>query len=319
MAHASDEVLVVGGGIAGIACARALHDADVPVVVRDRGRRLGGRMAVRTVEGRPVDVGASYVTATHPLFVEQVERWQADQLIEPWTDTFHVATPEGIAGTTTGPMRYRTPLGLRSLVESLAVGLAVLSGDDVGEVGPGPTADGRRQAAVVLAMPDPQALDVLSDDLVDVRSAASHSYQPSLTLVTHWDRRSWPRLDGVFVNDSAVLTWIADDGRRRGDDAPVLVAHAAPVLAAEHLDHPDGAAAQMVSELRCVLGISDEPRSGFVQRWSLARPAESSTLPFHLGEHRVGLCGDGWHGSSKVESAFLSGRGLGHALRELVA
>ena len=45
------EHLVIGGGISGIACAAVLRDAGRPVVVRDRGHRLGGRMAVRTVEG----------------------------------------------------------------------------------------------------------------------------------------------------------------------------------------------------------------------------------------------------------------------------
>ena len=60
----SAEHLVVGGGISGIACAAALRDAGRPVVVRDRGHRLGGRMAVRTVDGRPIDVGAAYFTVT---------------------------------------------------------------------------------------------------------------------------------------------------------------------------------------------------------------------------------------------------------------
>jgi renalase len=319
----TDEVLVVGAGIAGVSCARALADAGVPVVVRDRGHRIGGRMAVRTLEGRPIDVGAAYFTARHPDFRAVVDRWVADELAHPWTDTFHLGTPDGLVGTTTGPLRYATALGLRSLVEHLAVGLPVVNPDDVAAVAPGrgdegPVVDGEPYAAVALAMPGPQALDLLDAAFADERTAADRFWEPSLSLVTRWTGRSWPDLDGVFVNDSPVLTWIADDGRRRGDDAPILVAHGHPVLAAQHLDDPAGALPVMLAEQATVLGMHDEPETAWVQRWSLAKPAEPRDEPFFLGTGRVGLCGDGWHGSAKIESAALSGRALGRALARLL-
>ena len=314
----TDEVVVVGAGVGGAASARVLADAGVPVLLRDRGQRIGGRMAVRTVQGRPVDTGASYFTVSHPLFRAQVDSWEDDGLARAWTDTFHVATPEGIVGTTSGPLRYAAPLGLRSLVEALAVRLAVSNPDDVESVAAGPTCDGVAQAAVVLAMPGPQALDLLDQELLAERAASDRPWQPCLSLVTRWEERCWPDLDGVFVNDSPVLVWIADDGRRRGDGAAVLVAHSTPVLAAEYLDDPDRAAAAMLAETRAVLGIGAEPAQAFVQRWSLAKPAEAHTQPFHLGEHRVVLCGDGWHGPSRVEAAFLSGHLAGRALVTLL-
>jgi predicted NAD/FAD-dependent oxidoreductase len=315
----ADEVLVVGGGIAGVACARVLHDAGVPVLLRDRGRRLGGRMAVRTVDDRPVDVGASYFTAGSPAFSSVVDSWVASGVARPWTDTFHVATPEdGVTGTVTGPLRYATPLGLRSVVEALAAGLTVRLDQEVGSVAPGPVVDGEPFAAVALAMPGPQADDLLPDDLVREAPTAPRRWEPAMSLVTVWDERVWRQLDGVFVNDSPILTWVADDGRRRGDGAPVLVAHSDPVLAAAHLDDPDAAAPAMLDELRRTLDLTAAPRHHFVKRWSLAKPAETVAAPFHLGPARVGRCGDGWHGQSRIESAFLSGRALGRGLRTLL-
>ena len=56
-------VVVVGAGMSGVACARALDAAGVGAVVRDRGKRIGGRMAVRTTEGRPVDAAAASESA----------------------------------------------------------------------------------------------------------------------------------------------------------------------------------------------------------------------------------------------------------------
>lgn len=310
----SDEYLVVGGGIAGLACARTMTDAGLPVVLRDRGFRLGGRMAVKTMDDRPVDVGAAYFTASVPAFRTLVDHWVEIGLAHPWTDTFHVADPSGILGTRTGPMRYATPLGLRSLVEDCAQGVAVTYPDEVSEVEPGPVVDGVTYAAVALALPGPQALDILSDSLETERAASAGVWEPCLALVASYDERVWPELDGVFVNDSTVLTFIADDGRRRGDDRPVLVAHSHPVLAAAHLDDPSAAADVMLRELESVLGIATPPTSVLVKRWSLAKPQNPHREHYLLGDQRVGLCGDGWHGPSRIESAYLSGRALGRAL-----
>jgi predicted NAD/FAD-dependent oxidoreductase len=85
--------VVVGGGISGIACARELAAAGVPVRVLDRGRRVGGRMAVRTVDGHAVDTGASYFTVSDPSLCGGVDDWQRRGLARPWTDTFAVAGP----------------------------------------------------------------------------------------------------------------------------------------------------------------------------------------------------------------------------------
>lgn len=305
-------VVVVGAGIAGVTCARVLHDAGLAVRVVDRGRRIGGRMAAGLIRGRRVDLGAAYLTAREPAFRAVVDDWCARGLARPWTDTFHLATPAGLAGTTTGPMRYATPGGLRSLVEDLAAPLAVDHPRDVAVVGPGPTVDDEPVAAVALAMPDPQAADLLADGLAAERLLVSGTtWEPVLTLVACYPARCWPQVDGVFVNDSPVLEFVADDGARRGDDAAVLVAHAHPVLAAGHLDDPSAALPAMLAELHAVLGIRDQPDWVEVRRWGSARPALMRTDSHHLGRSMVGLAGDGWHGPPRVEAAYFSGRALG--------
>ena len=73
-----------------MACARTLTEAGVEVQLLDRGRRLGGRMAVRTVDGHPVDTGASYFTVSDDRFAAVVADWKARGLAREWTDTFEV-------------------------------------------------------------------------------------------------------------------------------------------------------------------------------------------------------------------------------------
>ena len=308
-------VVVIGAGIAGVSCARELRAAGLDATVFDRGHRPGGRMASRTIDGRQVDIGASYFTARDPSFRAVVAGWAERGFAHEWTDTFHVGTPEGLTGPKLGPIRFGASGGLRSLVADLAESLEIECDHDVEEVTPGPGVDGAAVRAVALAMPDPQALDLLSEALVEERVALDgHDWEPTISLYAGWDERSWPEIDGVFVDGSPVLSFIADDGRRRGDGAPVLVAHSGAAFAAGRLDEPESATAPMLDELSAVLKLGVAPRWARVQRWSLSRPHESHPQTHYLSAGLIGACGDGWCGASRVESAFVSGRELGRAL-----
>ncbi|MGY1779150.1 NAD(P)/FAD-dependent oxidoreductase [Geodermatophilus sp. SYSU D01036] len=312
-----NEIVVVGAGIAGVACARALADAGVPVRVRDRGRRPGGRMASRTLAGRVTDLGASYLTASAGTpFAAVVGDWVARGLARPWTDTFAVAGPDGIRDSSSGPVRYAAPGGLRSLVADLAAGLDVVQGSAVERVGPGARVDGAEAPAAVLALPDPQARRLLPPDLAArlLDEEDARPWRPSLAVALGWDERHWPAdLHGAFVHDDPVVEWIADDGDRRGDGAPVLVAHTTPGTAAAHLDDPGRAAPEVTAAVCRALGIGPAPAWTHVHRWTFAKPAVPREEPFGLAAG-VGVCGDGWRAPSKVESAWTSGHLLGTAL-----
>ncbi len=313
------DVAVIGGGISGIACATALADAGLSVDILDRGRRLGGRLATQTLrdtgtacDGRAVDVGAAYFTVDDTRFGEVVGDWVDRGLVRPWTDTFHIADGTQILGTKSGPVRYAAPRGLRSLVEDLAT---VLPSDlveirhplDVTSVDV--TTDGVRVAdrdyrAVALCGPDPQM-----DALVPVDQAPL--WEPVIALVAVYPERTW-EFDGVFVNDDPVLSFVADDGSRRGDGAPVLVAHSTPVLAAGHLADPVTAAPAMLAVLGN-LSRGGVPAWFTVKRWTYARPAHARPEAFAF-DGVVGRAGDGWAGVPRTQSAWVSGDALGRAM-----
>ncbi len=300
------DVVVVGAGLAGVACARELRAAGAEVRVLDRGHVPGGRMASKRLWGRPVDLGASYFTAGDPGFSAVVDDWAARDLARPWTDTFDVLGADG-RRTKTGPTRWGATRGLRSLVEDLAQDLQVERREvaDLADVD-APT--------VVLAMPDPQARRLVGDH--PVARVLDRQWEPVIALAARWDERGWD-LDGAFVNDDPDVAWIADDGRRRGDDAPVLVAHSTPDLAARHLDDPAAAAPALVAAVRRLLDL-DEPDDVHVHRWTFARPTGEREASYALvdGGPLVGVCGDGWGPTPKVETAWVSGTALGRALAE---
>jgi predicted NAD/FAD-dependent oxidoreductase len=310
--------IVVGGGISGVACARVLADAGREVVLLDRGRRLGGRMAVRSHDDRPVDVGASYFTVDDDRFRAVVTDWQQRGLARPWTDTFTVRTPGEADQQKSGPVRWAAPGGLRSLVEDLADGLPVESGQPVAAVrrtDVGWLVDDRPAAAVVLAMPDPQARRLLADD-DEAAATLDAGFDPVLVLTAAWPERRWPDRDGVFVNGDDVVAFVADDGLRRGDRAPVLVAHSTSEFARPRLGDPDTGTEPMLARLRVIAGVPADavPTLTRMHRWTFAKPSGGREAPYLLTGDGLGVCGDGWSTKPRVEAAFLSGRALGAAL-----
>lgn len=304
------DVVVVGAGLAGVACARELRAAGIAVRMLDRGRVPGGRMASRTLWERRVDLGASYFTVSDEAFGAVVDDWAARDLAREWTDTF-CALGDGEPEAKSGPVRWGATHGLRTLVEDLAADLDVERTDLTDLSGLG--------EVVVLAMPDPQARRLVGAH--PVAEVLTRTWEPVLALAARWPSRTWDgvsptgRFDGAFVNDDPTLAWVADDGRRRGDDAPVLVAHSTPGFASGHLDDPAAAGPAMVAALRRVLDLP-EPEDVHVHRWTFARPTGERDEPFGLveGDRLVGVCGDGWGSTPKVETAWLSGVRLGRAL-----
>jgi renalase len=303
-------VIVVGAGIAGLACARELLDAGEPVRVIERGRVVGGRLASRRVDGRYADIGAGYLTADDHGFQGLLDGWRIRGLAVPWTDTMHVYGPEK-PSSATGPMRWAAAGGLRSLAEDLAAELDVTLQHEVREVGPGPVVDGERVDAVVLAMPGPQALRLLGPDAAGLRAAAeAQTWSPALAAVLGYQERRWPEFHAAFVNDHPVLAKVFDDGDRRGDRAPYLVAHTTAGFAGEHLDDPQAAAETIESAVRALLDLPPA-ESVFVHRWTYAQPEPGPGEFARDGD--LYLAGDAF-GRPRVQTAWLSGRAVARSI-----
>ncbi|MDT7580901.1 MAG: renalase [Pseudonocardiales bacterium] len=305
-------IVVVGAGLAGVACGVELAAAGIDVRLVERAHTVGGRMASKRIDGRPVDLGAAYFTVQDPEFAQVVARWRAAGLTRPWTSELGVLGG-GDRSPTPGPVRWAAPGGLRSLVAALAEGLPVELQHEVKRVGPGPTVDGEPADVVVLAMPDPQVRRLLADDAPATALVDGRRWRSVITVAAGWRRREWPPMSAAFVNDHPVLSLVADDGDRRGDGAPVLVAHTTDELARRCDAQPDDAVAPVLDALRDLVGLRSDPVWTHAHRWRYASPPEDRDAPFHLGDDGIALAGDGW-GRSRVETAWRSGTALGRAL-----
>ena len=84
--RARHRVVVVGGGIAGLAAAFFLRDAQASVTVLEGSARLGGKLAVSEVAGLAVDEGAEALLARRPEGIGLIHAaGLTDDLVAPGT------------------------------------------------------------------------------------------------------------------------------------------------------------------------------------------------------------------------------------------
>ncbi|MCX4820000.1 protoporphyrinogen oxidase [Streptomyces sp. NBC_01142] len=90
-------VVVVGGGIAGLAAAHRLLASGVRVTLLEATDRLGGKLQAGEIEGAPVDFGAESMLARRPEAVELARAvGLADRLQPPATATASVWTRDAL-------------------------------------------------------------------------------------------------------------------------------------------------------------------------------------------------------------------------------
>src|SRR3989337_2398570 len=74
---ATKSVLVIGAGLAGLACARTLQDASVDVVVLEARDRVGGRVWTMRdlVDGAPAEAGAMMIHGRHDAVFRRIAQF----------------------------------------------------------------------------------------------------------------------------------------------------------------------------------------------------------------------------------------------------
>lgn len=319
---------VVGAGIAGLSCARALTDAGVRVTVLDKGRGPGGRMSTRRGEGWACDHGAQYFTARDPRFRAEVARWLAAGVAARWQPRLTVFGADGRRAALSeagaalarhvGTPRMTAPA--RHLAEGLNLRLqatvnALYCYDHgwelaTAEHGLLPEAfDG-----VLLALPAPQAVPLLqpvAPDLAAIAGAAR--MQACWALMARFDAPLALDFDAAFVNHGP-LRWIARDTSKPGRAGmETWTLHASPAWSEAHLEEtPERVASALIAAFRALGG--EPPVLWSAHRWRYAITASAVTegCAWRAGDG-IGLCGD-WLNGGRVEGAWLSGQALAHGV-----
>ena len=81
--HKAD-VLIVGAGMTGLTAASELQQKGHNVIVFDKGRGVGGRLASRRIGLATFDHGAQFMTGRDPRFAAAIEEWRRIGVVEEW-------------------------------------------------------------------------------------------------------------------------------------------------------------------------------------------------------------------------------------------
>lgn len=336
-------IAVIGAGMAGVTCAAGLHGAGLKVVLFDKSRGVGGRMATRRVlDGDTgaarfgVDHGAPAFAARQPRFKAWLHRAEARGVVQRWQPRVHAAWPQRAA------LDLWVPQGdMPALARHLLADVPLQTQQTVQRLQHSAqgwwlhSAEGQRHgpfAQVMLAMPPAQAAALLAghhDGWAD--SLRSSRMLPCWTLMASTQPLDWPW--DAAEPEQGPLALVLRNDRKPGRPTPAglatWVAHATPEWSAAHLE----ADPQRVTQaLRAALGAL-LPRGAAVQwqdlsvhRWRYAhatstttstatnvsaRSAEASSGTPALecwwdADLGLGVCGDHLGGGG-VEGAWHSG------------
>lgn len=307
-------IVVVGAGMAGITAARLLSRDGHEVVVLDKGRAVGGRMASKRIGDARFDHGAQHFSARSAQFAEVVGPLVSEGVVRVWFESDSITEPERGSEP-----RHVGASSMRSVCERLATGLDVRTGVTVTSVERDRgglvlhTAGGPMTAdACVLTAPLPQTLTLLGDLAGDHHDRlASITYDPCLAAMLILDRPSGLP-DGHLAAAEGPIAWLADNQHKGISSVPSVTVHTSPGFSRHHLEEEyhdwlplavDAAASHLQGRIVEAHG----------HRWRYSIPTNPGTEGAIEVSPGVVVAGEALAGA-RVEGAFLSGLAAAEAL-----
>ncbi|TAF02556.1 MAG: FAD-dependent oxidoreductase [Nostocales cyanobacterium] len=340
------DIAVIGAGISGLVCAQRLRQAGYTVVVVEKSRGVGGRLATRRLQGTCVDHGACYLQPKGKLLSRFVDLLQNHQVIKVWTDmVYEFSASGGISEPANRSPRYIAPAGMSAIAKFLTPGLDILLHQRVIQINLTKennwclTLESHEQLtakALVVAIPAPQARDLLTplgDNFLDaefLQNLHSVEFQPSISVMVGFSPNSQPlpNWQALTFNDHIDLAWIGfDSSKRLQSQQPHFVLQSSTEFAQQHLETEDlqPVANYMLQTAAENLALSwlENPEWMQVHRWRYAFPQTPLDVTCLSANTSLPLvcCGD-WCGGNFVEGAMVSGLAaageIDHQLRHLI-
>ena len=332
------EIAVIGAGIAGLTCAQKLQQAGKSVVLIDKSRGLGGRLATRRLAGTHADHGVCYLQEKGDRFGQWIDELVSTGILRVWTTGIHQLAVDGsLQPPTKFANYYAAPLGATSIAKYLGRDLEIIGDKLITSIDP--ITDGWQlstkdpefsltAAQVVIATPPAQALAITKEtiDRTCIQQLNSVQFSRSITAIAVYpptDQIAAAALpwQGIQCIDHPTLAWIGlDSSKQLNPTQPVLVIQSSAAFAEQYFDTPDLAVVgqKLVDTIAHLIPTLTTPELIQVHRWGYAFAQNPLLDRFITAQTAAPLYfGGDWCGGNRVESAYLSGMAIADLILDL--
>jgi len=306
------DVLVIGAGMAGLTAAAELQRGGRRVLVLDKGRGVGGRLASRRIGGAAFDHGAQFITARTSRFAALLEDCRRTGAVQEWH--------RSAGDSSDAHVRWRGHPAMTSVAKHLARGLAVMLETRVVALrlsrhywsAETETGAVYSAAAVVLTPPVPQSLAILKAGTVPLLPETlarieGIEFERCLAVMAVLASPSRLAPPGGLAPGDGPISWIADNQLKGISAVPAVTIHAAHAFSLEHWERDRQESGRRL--LDAASGwLGAEVRTFQVHGWLYSKPLQVDEHPCAMvgqGPLLV-LAGDAFAGP-RVEGAALSG------------
>lgn len=314
MSTTTTDILIIGAGLAGLSAANDLQQAGHQVLVVDKGRGLGGRLAGRRIGDATFDHGAQFMTAREPRFKAAVADWIAAGVAEQWYSSY--------PGQPNGHPRYRGVPTMTAVAKHLAIGLDIMRATRVVTISRQQTGwlaeldNGNRVSAdkLLITSPVPQTLELLKGINIpaDKYARLEHiEYESCIAVMAILDGPTAIEAPGAIALEEGPIAWISDNVQKGVSTVPAVTIHGSGEFSAEHIDHDRTQIGQQLIDAAAQYLGSAQVTEYQVHGWRYSKPSIVDPDPCLLLSHGTDLpplavAGDAFAGP-RFEGAVQSG------------
>ncbi len=315
----SVDVLIIGTGISGLIAAREIHSAGRSVLLLDKGRGLGGRLASRRIGAATFDHGAQFITTRDARFEEILKHGAKAGMMTEWC--------QGFSAVADGHTRWRGRPAMTAVAKYLAQGLEtrmekqVIALRRAGDRYSVETSTGEfySASAVLLTPPVPQSLALLAAGEIALDPAMRTrlegiQYERCLAVMAVLKGPSSIPPPGGFVPARGPISWIADNQFKGISVEPAVTIHANHEFSLAHWDEDRMESGRLLLDASQTW-LGAEVLSYQVHGWRYSKPIQVDAHPCALlqGSPPLVMAGDAFAGP-RVEGAALSGMAAAETL-----
>ena len=310
------DVLIIGAGLAGLSAANDLTQSGYNVLVVDKGRGLGGRLAGRRIGEATFDHGAQFMTARGARFKAVVADWIQAGVAEEWYRSY--------PGQPNGHPRYRGVPTMTAIAKYLAIGITVMRGTKVSSI----SQQGKRWLAtldngetviakkIMITSPIPQTLDLLATGNIvlpaDKQTRLNRiQYEACIAVMAVLDGPTAIEAPGAIALETGSVSWLSDNLQKGVSKIPAVTIHGSADFSAQHFERDRMEAGQRLIDLATPFLGTAKVTEYQVHGWRYSKPTVVDDAPCMLASEAtdlppLALAGDAFAGP-RFEGAVQSG------------